>query len=97
MPRTREYQNNAERQEAYRARHRDRESPRQGQLAAQARTLHAELRAAVRLGRSPWPAELLGGREDETMHNLIVYLRAHAEREAPTSSKEGSLPVQENR
>lgn len=79
MPRAREYKSNAERQEAYRARRRDRELPTQGALASAARTLHWRLQEAVRAGRSPWPRELLGKREDETLHNLIVYLRSHTE------------------
>ena len=81
MPQAREYANNAERQAAYRARHRDREPPRQAMLASQARALQGRLGDAVRAGRSPWPGELLGARADETMHNLVRYLRAHAERE----------------
>jgi hypothetical protein len=79
MPRQREYANNAERQAAYRARHRDREPPTQATLAAYARSLHGWLREAVRAGHSPWPEGLLGAKADETMHNLIRYLRAHAE------------------
>ncbi len=82
MPRAREYKNNAERQEAYRARHRDRELPTQGELASAARTLHWYLQEAVRAGCSPWPGELLGKWEDETMRNLIGYLRSHVESDA---------------
>src|SRR5258707_538187 len=47
MPRQREYQNAAERQAAYRARHRAEEPPLQSYLAGLARTLHGELRDAV--------------------------------------------------
>ena len=79
MPRPREYTSNAERQEAYRARHRGRELPTQASLASYARSLHGWLHQAVRAGRSPWPQDLLGARADETMHNLIRYLRAHTE------------------
>lgn len=82
MPRAREYANNAERQAAYRARHRDREPPRQAVLASQARSLHGWLGDAVRAGLSPWPGELLGARADETMRNLVRYLRAHVEGDA---------------
>ena len=82
MPRPREYKSNAERQEAYRARHRDRELPTQATVAAYARSLHGWLGDAVRAGRSPWPKELLGARADETMHNLIRYLRSHVESDA---------------
>ena len=81
MPQAREYANNAERQAAYRARHRDREPPRQAVLATQARALHGWLGDAVRAGCSPWPRDLLGARADETMRNLVRYLRAHAEGE----------------
>lgn len=80
MPRPKEYANNAERQAAYRARHRDRQPPRQAWVAALARTLQYELRETVRQGCCPWPAHLLAAREDETLQNLIHYLRAcHAE------------------
>jgi hypothetical protein len=84
MPRPREYQNAAERQEAYRARHRDREPPLQGYLAAQARTLHTELTETTRAGRSPLPAGLVARRADETMGNVIRYLRGL--REGPSAS-----------
>lgn len=93
MPRAREYRNNAERQAAYRARHRDREPPLQALLAAQARSLHRYRQDAVRSGRSSWPTELLGKREDETMHHQIVHLRAHAQGEVEPSRKEGTAPV----
>jgi len=79
MPRTRGYASNAERQAAYRARHADREPPRQGYLASQARTLHLVLGDAVRAGRSPWPEDLLGTRADDTLHRLICYVRSHWE------------------
>jgi len=74
--------NNAERQAAYRARHRDREPARRSVLAMHAETLHCWLRRAVQEGRTPWPAELLGARADETMHNLVRYLRTCVECEA---------------
>ena len=81
MPRAREYENAAVRQAAYRARHRAEEPPLQGYLAALARTLHGELRAAVAAGRSPVPAELVVRRADDTLRNLIRYLRAAREAE----------------
>ena len=76
MPGERVYRTNAERQAAYRARHREREGPRQGELAALARSLHGTLREAVRQGESRLPEELLGQRADETLRRLIRYLRA---------------------
>jgi hypothetical protein len=76
MPREREYASNAERQAAYRARHREEEEPLQGYLAALARTLHGALRDAVRQGESRLPEELLGERADETLRRMIRYLEA---------------------
>jgi hypothetical protein len=75
MPRAKEYQNAAERQEAYRARHRDREPPLQGYLAALARSLHMELAETTRAGQSPLPVELVARRADETLRNMIRYLQ----------------------
>jgi hypothetical protein len=74
MPGERIYQSNAERQAAYRARHREREPPLQGELAALARSLHGTLREAVRRGESRLPIELLGERADETLRRMIRYL-----------------------
>ena len=79
MARAKEYANQAERQAAYRARHREREPPRQGDLAGLARTLHGELITAVKEGRCPVPAELITGRADETLRNLIFSLRRREE------------------
>lgn len=76
MPREKQYASNAERQAAYRARHRDRELPTQGLLAALSRSLHGTLERAVAQGVSPLPPELLGGRADRTLQNLIRYLGA---------------------
>jgi hypothetical protein len=81
MPREREYENAAARQAAYRARHRAAELPLQSYLAALARTLHGELRSAVAAGRSPVPAALITARADDTLRNLIRYLRAVREAE----------------
>ena len=78
MPQAKQYATNAERQAAYRARHREREPVRQGLLASLARTLHGTLAEAVREERSRLPPELLGRREDETLQKLIRYLRAEA-------------------
>ena len=82
MPTPKEYASNAERQAAYRDRHRDREPPRQAALAALGRSVHGQLREAVRAGCSPWPKDLLGPRADETLRNLVFYLRAHTEEAA---------------
>jgi hypothetical protein len=89
MPRAREYKNNAERQAAYRARHPELQLPRQGHLAALARTLHGELREAQHAGRSPWPQELLGKNVEETLRHLIHYLRACTQADAARSDKKG--------
>jgi hypothetical protein len=75
MPGERIYRSNAERQAAYRARHREGEPPLQGELAALGRSLHGTLREAVRQGESRLPEELLGKRADETLRRLIRYLR----------------------
>ena len=76
MPGERISKNNAERQAAYRARHREREPPLQGELAALARSLHGRLGEAVRRGESRLPAELLGRSADETLRQMIRYLKA---------------------
>jgi hypothetical protein len=74
MPPERQYRSNAERQAAYRARHRERQPPRQELLAALARSLHGTLTLAVQQGHSKLPAELVGRRADQTLQNLIRYL-----------------------
>ena len=80
MARKKEYESNAERQAAYRARQADQQPALQGYLAALGRTLHAELGDAVRSGESVLPTELLGKRADETLRHLIHYIRSHTER-----------------
>lgn len=94
MPREREYPNAAARQAAYRARHRAQEPPLQSYLAGLARTLHGELRDAVAAGRSPIPAELVARRADDTLRNVIRYLRAarEAEEAATAAGKKGGKP-----
>jgi hypothetical protein len=82
MPREREYGTNAERQAAYRARHARERPPRQDLLAALGRSLHGELAAALRGGGSPLPKELLGARADETLRNLIFYVRSGGDPES---------------
>jgi hypothetical protein len=95
MPRAREYENAAARQAAYRARQQGQEPPLQGYLAALARTLHGELSAAVASGRSPVPAALITGRADETLRNLIRYLREA--REAEEAAAEPLSPKAEEK
>ena len=75
MPPERHYESNAERQAAYRARHRERQPPQQALLAALARSLHGTLALAVQQGQSKLPAALLGHQADQTLQNLIRYLR----------------------
>jgi hypothetical protein len=87
MPREREYASAAARQAAYRARHRGEEPPLQSYLAALARTLHGELEAAVATGRSPVPAGLITARAEETLRNLIRYLREEREREEAAAER----------
>jgi hypothetical protein len=93
MPREREYANAAARQAAYRGRHRAEEPPLQSYLAGLARSLHGELEAAVAAGRSPVPAELVVRRADDTLRNLIRYLRTAREAEeaaAEARAREGA-------
>lgn len=80
MPRRKEYETNAERQAAYRARHQDQQPPLQEYLAALGRTLHLELGDAVQAGQSILPTDLLGSRADETLRNLIRYIRQNTDR-----------------
>lgn len=86
MPRRREYATNAERQAAYRARHAHLQPPRQDLLAALARSLRSAFEDAVRSGHSPLPAHWLHPRADQTLRNLIHYLRADP---SPSPSREG--------
>ena len=79
MARAKEYANAAERQAAYRARHRAKEPPLQGDLAALARSLHGQLREAAEAGVSPLPPELITRRADDTLRNVIFYLREQCE------------------
>jgi hypothetical protein len=80
MPRSKEYQSNAQRQAAYRQRHQNQQPPREDYLAALGRSLHAELEDAVAVNQSILPCELLGERADATLQNLIRYIRRHTER-----------------
>ena len=93
MPRSKAYVTNAERQAAYRALHPEQQAPREDYLASLVRSLHAELESAVEDQQSILPASLLGARSDETLRNLIRYIRLHTDRGkadpllAPFSSK----------
>ncbi len=75
MARPKEYSTNAERQAAYRERHRDRRPPREDTLALLARSLHIVLQTAVEDQQSILPTQLLGERADATLRNLIGYIR----------------------
>jgi hypothetical protein len=80
MPRSKEYTTNAERQAAYRQRHRAKQPPREDLLAALGRSLHSRFHDAVEAGQSVLPPELLGERSDETLRNLIRYIYLHTDR-----------------
>ena len=90
MPRPRMYKDNAEKQAAYRERHAERLPVRDSLLAAQARSLHGALSEAVRAKTSVLPPQLLGRRADQTLANLIHYLRSAAlPTQEPSSGSEG--------
>jgi hypothetical protein len=95
MPRPKDYATNAERQAAYRQRHRAKQPPREDLLAALGRSLHARFQEAVEAGQSVLPPELLGERSDETLRNLIRYIYLHTDRGQadpvwnPTPSQQG--------
>jgi len=80
MSRSKEYTTNADRQAAYRQRHRAKQPPREDLLAALCRSLHARFQDAVEAGQSVLPPELLGERSDETLRNLIRYIYLHTDR-----------------
>jgi len=74
MPRSRKYENAADRQAAYRTRTYWQQDPTQKFLAGMARGLHAELAEALRKGECPLPAELLGSHAGQTLQNLCNYI-----------------------
>lgn len=80
MPRSKAYVTNAERQAAYRARHPEQQPLREDYLASLGRSVHAELKSAVEDQQSIFPDYLLGERADETLRNLICYIRLHTDR-----------------
>jgi hypothetical protein len=75
MARERVYRNNAEKQAAYRARQHRQQLPSQRLLAQLARELHVGVRDAVAAGENRVPAAVLGKGADETMINLMRYVR----------------------
>jgi len=74
MPIAKQYASNAERQAAYRMRHPEKRMPTDARLASLARYLHAVLSADVQADTPHLPADLVGGRADETLSNVIFYL-----------------------
>ena len=80
MSRSKAYATNALRQAAYRARHPEQQPLREDYLASLGRSLHAELEGAVEDQQSILPAYLLGKRADDTLRNLIRYIRWHTDR-----------------
>jgi len=75
MARERLYRSNAEKQAAYRARQSQEQGPRQRLMATLGQELHARIREAIAAGRNRVPAEVLGKRADETLINLMRYVR----------------------
>jgi hypothetical protein len=74
MARERLYQTNAEKQAAYRERHRRSQRAPAALLVSLAEELHGRLRQAIEAGTSRVPSVVLGKRADETLTNLIGYL-----------------------
>lgn len=70
MPRPRKYANDAERQAAYRDRHAAEQPPSAGLLAAQARSLHAVIKDAAKIGDER-AQKVLGKTPAETMTKMI--------------------------
>jgi len=73
MPRPRLYQNQAQRQAAYRARHNQDRPPRMDRLASLAHSLHIVLTQALQQSQLELPDQVVGSRADETLENLIAY------------------------
>ena len=74
MSRPKEYESNAAKQAAYRARHAHRQPPREALLAALVRTLHSTIQDAADDGNE-LAAAVLGERSDETLRKLIAHFR----------------------
>lgn len=83
MARERVYGSNAQRQAAYRARHQQGERPTQRQMAQLGQELHARLREAIATGEAVVPSAVLGKRADETLINLMRYVRGVLPEEGP--------------
>ena len=74
MPRPKIYTDPAQRQAAYRARTYWQQPPTNKFLVGVAQGLHAELADALKEGRSPLPADLLGEHAGQTLANLRDYV-----------------------
>lgn len=74
MPRSRTYQDAAQRQAAYRARTYWQQAPTKKFLAGMAQGLHNDLVSALQNGACPLPAALLGAHAGQTLQNLRDYL-----------------------
>ena len=74
MPRTRKYQDAADRQAAYRARSYWQQAPTQKFLSGMAEGLHSDLAQALQKGECALPAELLGAHAGQTLENLRDYV-----------------------
>lgn len=83
LPAERKYPSNAQRQAAYRQRHRQEQPATQAQLAILARSLHVVFEEAAAAGTNPLPADLLGGQPEQTLRNLIHYLDPRPETRRP--------------
>ncbi len=74
MPRSRTYQDAADRQAAYRARTYWQQAPTQKFLAGMAQGLHTDLQEAIQKGDCPLPAQLLGVHAGQTLQNLRDFI-----------------------
>lgn len=83
MPAERKYPSNAQRQAAYRQRHRQEQPATQALLAILARSLHGVFQEASAAGTNPLPADLLGGQPEQTLSNLIHYLDPRPDTQRP--------------
>lgn len=77
MASSKQYQSNAQRQAAYRARHLASKPPRDWELALLARNLHYMLAEAIEAGTTDLPADVVGLHAGETLRRLIHYLDPH--------------------
>lgn len=77
MASSKQYQSNAQRQAAYRARHLASKPPRDWELALLARNLHYMLAEAIEAGTTDLPADVVGLHAGETLRRLLHYLDPH--------------------